>query len=150
VSLETIHREHAIVGVAPRAVFDVATDYACYPRIFPEFTGTTVLGSGLVEFRAHVIVDVRYVLEIHQDAERLTTEWTFVEGDVLGDSEGGWGFSGDDRRTLVTFRAGIAIKAPLPLVVRNKISNALLGTSVPNMFKALEREALARRKYVAR
>jgi hypothetical protein len=136
----------------------VVTDYACYPRIFPDFTGCKVVGGEgsvqRVEFRARVVVEVRYVLDITHDPEKLTTSWKYVEGEIVSDSEGGWQFDcpegarkdGEDV-TRIRYRAGIAVKAPLPKFVVNKISNALMGTSIPTMFKALEREALARKKY---
>jgi hypothetical protein len=149
--LETLHRDYTIQGVAPRAVYGIVTDYACYPRIFPDFTGCKVVGGQgnavKVEFRARIVVEVRYVLDITHDPEKLTTSWKYVEGEVVSDSEGGWSFEGDEMVTRIRYRAGIAIKAPLPKFVVNKISNALMGTSIPNMFKALEREALARKKY---
>jgi ribosome-associated toxin RatA of RatAB toxin-antitoxin module len=150
-ALETIEREHTIHGVHPRAVYDIVTDYACYPRIFPEFTSCRVVeqrgATRRVEFRARVIVEVRYVIDIVHEPAQLSTRWSFVQGEVVSDSEGGWSLVGDDRATRCRYRAGIAVKAPLPKFVINKVSNALLGTSIPNMFRALEREALARAKY---
>jgi ribosome-associated toxin RatA of RatAB toxin-antitoxin module len=152
-ALETITREYTIQGIAPRAVYDIVTDYACYPRIFPEFTGCRVLSDKAqtrrVEFRARIVVEVRYVLDIAHDPERLSTDWTFVEGEVVSDSAGGWAFSGTTD-THIHYRAGMAVRAPLPKFVINKISNALMGSSIPNMFRALEREARARAQYGAR
>ena len=149
-ALETIAREYKIQGIRPRAVYEIVTDYACYPRIFPEFTGCRVLSDTgavkRVEFRARVVVEVRYVIDIAHISEGLTTEWTFVEGEVVSDSVGGWAFSGTED-TLIRYHAGIAIRAPLPKFVINKVSNALMGSSIPNMFRALEREAKARAQY---
>ena len=149
-ALETITREHVIRGVGPRAVYDIVTDYACYPRIFPEFTGCRVLSeeraTKRVEFRARVVVEVRYVIDIVHDVEKTTTQWTFVEGEVVSDSVGGWMLGGESD-TFIKYHAGIAIRAPLPKFVINKVSNALMGSSIPNMFRALEREAHARAQY---
>jgi ribosome-associated toxin RatA of RatAB toxin-antitoxin module len=149
-ALETIAREHVIRGVSPRAVYDIVTDYACYPRIFPEFTGVRVLSEDgarrEVEFRARVVVEVRYTIDIVHDMEKLSTRWTFVSGEVVSDSAGGWDFVGE-KDTLIRYHAGMAIRAPLPKVIINKVSNALMGTSIPNMFRALEREARARAQY---
>src|SRR5262249_17856467 len=97
-------------------------------------------------FRARVVVEVRYVIDIVHDPERLTTAWQFVQGEVVSDSVGGWAFAGRED-TLIRYRAGIAIRAPLPKLITNKISNVLMGTSIPNMFRALEREAKARAQY---
>jgi ribosome-associated toxin RatA of RatAB toxin-antitoxin module len=151
-ALETIAREHVIRGVQPRALYDIVTDYACYPRIFPEFTGVKVVAENgsrkQVEFRARVVVEVRYVIDIVHDPEKLSTRWTYVTGEVVSDSAGGWDFApsgaGD---TLIRYHAGMAIRAPLPKFVINKVSNALMGTSIPNMFRAVEREAHARAQY---
>jgi hypothetical protein len=149
-ALETITREYTIHGIPPRAVYDIVTDYACYPRIFPEFTGCRVMSEEgarrRVEFRARVVVEVRYVLDIVHDVERMTTDWSFVEGEVVSDSMGGWALSGTTD-THIRYRAGMAVRAPLPKFVINKISNALMGSSIPNMFRALEREAKARAQY---
>lgn len=153
-ALELITREYLVRGVAPRAVYDIVTDYACYPRIFPEFTGCRVLGAEgavqRVEFRARVVVEVRYVLDIVHDPEALTTRWTFVEGEVVSASEGGWRFVAEGDGTRIHYRAGMAVRAPLPKFVINKVSNALMGTSIPNMFRSLEREAQARKKFTGR
>lgn len=149
--LETIERETVIRGVLPRALYEIVTDYPCYPRIFPEFTGCRVVremgATKRVEFRARVVVEVRYVLDIVQDPERLATRWSFVEGDVVSDSVGGWAFLAEGEDTKIHYHAGMAVKAPLPKFVINKISNALMGSSIPNMFQAVEREARARSRY---
>jgi len=151
-SLETIEREQLVRGLSPKQLYDVVTDYSCYPRIFPEFTGCRVVSesgaSKRVEFRARVaMVEVRYVLDIVHDDGNFKTEWTFVEGEVVSDSKGGWHFiaEGDDAR--IRYHAGMAVRAPLPKFVINKVSNALMGTSIPNMFRALEREAQARTQF---
>jgi ribosome-associated toxin RatA of RatAB toxin-antitoxin module len=147
-SLETIHREHFISGLQPKDLYEVVTDYACYPRIFPEFTGCKVLADdgkkARVEFRARVVVEVRYVLEILKDPENFQTEWTFVEGEVVTDSQGGWKFTAEGDGSRIHYHAGIAVRAPLPKFMINKIANGLMGTSIPNMFRALESEARER------
>jgi ribosome-associated toxin RatA of RatAB toxin-antitoxin module len=151
-ALETIYREHTIDGIAPRDVYDVVVDYACYPRVFPEFTGVRVLSElghrKRVEFRAVVVVDVRYVLDVVHDPGALTTRWSFVEGDVVSDSEGGWTLSGDASHTVVRYRAGFSFRA-LPKLLANKIANALVTSHLPERFHALETEAVARRTYAA-
>jgi ribosome-associated toxin RatA of RatAB toxin-antitoxin module len=148
-SLETIEREQLVKGLTPKQLYDVVTDYSCYPRIFPEFTGAQVLSTTgttrRVEFRATVgVVKVRYTLDIVHDDAACKTEWTFVEGEVVSDSKGGWHFVPEGADTRIRYHAGIAIRAPLPKFVINKISNALMGTSIPNMLRSLEREAPAR------
>jgi len=154
-ALETIEREQLVRGVSPQQLYDVVTDYACYPRIFPEFNGCKVISENgatkRVEFRARVaMVEVRYTLDIVHDPAQFKTEWTFVEGEVVSDSKGGWLFIPEGNDTRIKYHAGMAIRAPLPKFVINKVSNALMGTSIPNMFRSLEREAQARGEYVKR
>ena len=151
-SLETIEREQLVRGLSPKQLYDVVTDYPCYPRIFPEFTGCRVVSENgatkRVEFRARIaMVEVRYVLDIVHDENAFKTQWTFVEGEVVSDSKGGWHFVAEGDGAKILYHAGIAIRAPLPKFVINKVSNALMGTSIPNMFRALEREAQARGAY---
>ena len=151
-ALETIEREQLVHGIEPKSLYDVVTDYPCYPRIFPEFSGCKVISENgatrRVEFRARVaMVEVRYTLDIVHDPAAFKTEWTFVEGEVVSDSKGGWHFVAEGNDTRIKYHAGMAIRAPLPKFVINKVSNALMGTSIPNMFRALEREAQARRSY---
>lgn len=150
-SLETIQRQFVIKGISPKQIYDVVTDYDCYPRILPEFTGVRVLSTTgavrRVEFRAKVVVEIRYVLDIVHDDQAFTTRWTFVEGEVVSDSRGGWSFAAGPDGVQVTYEAGLAIKAPLPRFMVNKVSNMIIGSTIPNMFKAVEREALARSSY---
>jgi ribosome-associated toxin RatA of RatAB toxin-antitoxin module len=151
-ALETIEREQLVRGLSPKQLYDVVTDYPCYPRIFPEFTGCRVISESgntkRVEFRARVaMVEVRYTLDIVHEPESFKTEWTFVEGEVVSDSKGGWLFVPEGADTRIKYHAGMAVRAPLPKFVINKVSNALMGTSIPNMFRALEREAQARAQY---
>ncbi len=150
-ALQTVERTAVVDGVAPRELYEVVTDYDCYPRVFPELTGARVLEAEgarrRVEFRARVVVDVLYVLDIVHDDDELETSWTFVRGEVVSDSEGGWRFSREGRGTRIHYRAGISVRAPLPQFVTSKISTIVLGKSIPNLFLALEKEALARKRY---
>jgi ribosome-associated toxin RatA of RatAB toxin-antitoxin module len=151
VALESIEREHVIRGAAPREAYDVVTDYACYPRVFPEFTKVTVVqrdgARQRVEFIAKVVIEVRYVLDIVHDEEQLKTSWTFVEGKIVSDSVGGWQFTARGPDTHIKYRAGIAVNAPLPKFVLNKVSDGILRVSIPRLFSSLEREVTARRSY---
>jgi ribosome-associated toxin RatA of RatAB toxin-antitoxin module len=148
VALETIEREHVLPRCTPAQAYAVVVDYPSYPRVFPEFTACRVLESDgarrRVEFIAKVVVEVRYVLDIHQDDAAFTTRWSFVEGKVISNSVGGWRFTQRGQDTLVHYNAGIEVNAPLPGFVINKISKMLLGSSIPQMFRSLEREVAAR------
>src|SRR5262249_28079722 len=123
-----------------------------YPRFFPEFTGARVLlrdgDKARVEFRAKMVKEVRYTLDLVHCSEgpELGTSWTFVEGQIVSDSRGSWKFRQEGDGTRIDYRAGIEVRAPLPGFIINKISEAILNSSIPNMFRALEKEAAARKK----
>jgi ribosome-associated toxin RatA of RatAB toxin-antitoxin module len=150
--MREVERTHFVAGATPRELYDIVTDFEQYPRFFPDFTGTRVLSrngdKAHVEFRAKMVKEVRYTLEITHRSEgpEIGISWTFVEGQIVSDSRGGWKFRDENGGTRIDYRAGIDVKAPLPGFIINKIAEAILGSSIPNMFKALEKEAAARKR----
>jgi ribosome-associated toxin RatA of RatAB toxin-antitoxin module len=146
---DPIRRSHRIADAVPAEVYAVVTDFAAYPRLFPEFTAARVLESEgkrrRVEFKLQMVVPVRYVLDLVCDPEAGTVEWTFVEGEVVKGSEGGWRFTAEGPATRVDYRASLTIRAPLPGFVVRKVTDALVSASLPAMFTAIEREVIARR-----
>jgi ribosome-associated toxin RatA of RatAB toxin-antitoxin module len=145
-----VERSHLVRGAAPREVYDVVVDCPGYPRLFPEIRNVRVVGptptGGLaVEFRAQVVLAVRYVLDMRCDPDGLAVTWTFIEGEVVSDSTGAWSFSAEGGDTRVTYRAALAIQAPLPKFMVRKATDALVSASLPSMFAALDREVARRR-----
>jgi len=138
------------VGAAPREVYDVVIDFAVYPRLFPELRSVRVLetvGNRVrVEFRATVVIAVRYVLDLVCDSQTPSVVWTFVDGDVVSGSEGGWRFTPEGSGTRVDYRASMDVSAPLPGFVLRKVTDALLAASIPNMLAAVSREVLRRQQ----
>lgn len=155
---EPVQRSVFIAGSAPRAVYDVVVDFAAYPQLFPEIKGVRVLsktpapGGGSaevhrVEFRAQVVLPVRYVLDLTcrpEPAEAPTVDWRYVEGEIVTDSTGSWRFSPEGNGTAVVYRAALDVKAPLPGFVLRKVTDGLVAASIPNMFSAIEREVRRR------
>jgi ribosome-associated toxin RatA of RatAB toxin-antitoxin module len=147
-----VRREHFMRDATPAEVYAVVVDFPAYPRLFPDFASTKVLapaaGDGKrlhVEFRMQKVVPIRYVLAVLCDPQALTVEWTYVEGEVVTGSEGGWRFTADGQGTRVAYRASLTIKAPLPGFVIRKVTDALVSASLPAMFASIEREVAARR-----
>ena len=148
-----VERSTVVRGASPREVYDVVVDFEAYPRLFPEIKGVRVVERQAnrvrVEFRAEVVLAVRYVLALMCDPEALTVDWTFVEGQVVTDSVGGWRFtpaapgSGDTR---VDYRVAMTISAPLPAFLVRRATDALVSASIPSMFAALDREVRRRRE----
>ena len=149
---EPVHRTHLVARAAPAEAYAVVTDFAAYPRLFPEIKQARVLSTTgkvvRVEFSAAVVIAVRYVLDLICDADALSVDWTFVEGEIVTDSLGGWRFTASGDGTRIDYRAALDVKAPLPGFVLRKVTDGLVAASLPNMFASIEREV--RRRQAAR
>jgi coenzyme Q-binding protein COQ10 len=145
---EPVERRHHIARSTPAEVYAVVTDFAAYPRLFPEIKATRVLTTTgnvvRVEFQAQVVVSVRYVLDLACDAVAATVAWTFVEGEIVADSVGGWRFAAAGDGTTIDYQVAMDIRAPLPGFVLRKVTDGLVAASLPNMFASIEREVRKR------
>jgi len=145
---ERVRRDHFVPGASPGEVYCVVVDFSAYPRLFPEFKSTRVLATDgkrvRVEFNVKVMMAVRYVLDLVCDPDTHAVDWTFVEGDVVTDSQGSWRFGAEGGGTRVEYTAALEVRAPLPGFVLRKITEAVLSASIPSMFSAITREVAAR------
>jgi len=147
---EPVRRRHHVPRATPREVFDVIVDYPAYPRLFPELKEARVLtrtgNVARVEFRAHMVMPIRYVLDLTSAsaASPLTVDWKFVEGEIVTNNVGGWRFSPEGDGTAVDYEVTLDVKAPVPGFVLRKIIDGLVSASLPNMFVSLEREVRRR------
>ena len=83
---------------------------------------------------------MRYVLDLTCDPARSTVDWTFVEGEIVTDSTGGWRFTAEGDGTTIDYRAALDVQAPLPGFILRKVTDGLVAASLPNMFASIERE----------
>jgi ribosome-associated toxin RatA of RatAB toxin-antitoxin module len=158
---EPVTRSHHLAGLSPATVYGVVTDFSAYPRLFPEIKEARVIsrtptgagGDGAageivrVEFKAQVVLAVRYVLDLvcrPQPANAPTVDWSFVEGEIVTDSLGAWRFTPERDGTLMSYRASLNVRAPLPGFVLRKVTDGLVAASLPAMFTAIERESRRR------
>jgi ribosome-associated toxin RatA of RatAB toxin-antitoxin module len=146
---EPVQRSHFIAAAAPGEVYRVVVDFSAYSRLFPEIKSARVLSSAppveRVEFRVQMVLPVRYVLDLSCDAEVPSVDWRFVEGEVVTDSTGSWRFGAERGGTRLDYRAALDINAPLPGFVLRKITDGLVGASLPRMFASIEDEVKRRR-----
>jgi ribosome-associated toxin RatA of RatAB toxin-antitoxin module len=151
---EPVRRHYLLTRAKPAEVYGVVTDFAAYPGLFPEIKGTRVIEAGApgpdgktmtrVEFRGQVILPVRYVLDLVCDPTSHTVEWTFVEGEIVTNSVGGWRFVAEGEGTAMDYRVSLDVKAPVPGFVLRKVTDGLVSASIPSMFSAIEREVRKR------
>ena len=145
---EPVQKRHLLSRATPAEVYAVVTDFAAYSRLFPEIKATRVLETKgalvRVEFRAQIVLPIRYVLDLVCDPERRTVDWTFVEGEIVTDSVGGWRMTPEGEGTAIDYRVALEVKAPVPGFVLRKVTDGLVAASLPNMFAAIEREVRKR------
>jgi len=156
---EPVRRRQHIARAQPREVYDVVTDFPSYPRLFPELKEARVLSTKpatpeapaavvRVEFRAHMVLPIRYVLDLRcadgSGAGPLAVDWTYVEGEVVTGSVGGWRFTSEGDGTALEYTVSLDVRAPLPGFVLRKVTDGLVSASLPNMFGSIEREVRRR------
>ena len=138
-----------MAGASPAEVFAVVVDFPAYPRLFPEIKQARVLqteaGRVRAEFRGNLVLPYRYVLDLDCDAQAGTVKWTYVEGELVKDSTGGWRFAAEAGGTRVDYQATLRIEAPVPGFLLRKITDILVTLSLPAMFASIEREVGRRR-----
>jgi ribosome-associated toxin RatA of RatAB toxin-antitoxin module len=146
--LVPVRKTAVLHGLAPAAVYAVVVDFPAYPRLFPEIKVARVLSTEgkrvRAEFRGNIVLPFRYVLDLDCDADGLTVDWRYVEGEVVKNSEGGWRFSAEGGGTRVEYSVAMEISAPVPGFLLRKITDGLVALSLPAMFASLEREAKSR------
>jgi ribosome-associated toxin RatA of RatAB toxin-antitoxin module len=148
-SLKPVRHSAFMAGASPAEVFAVVVDFPAYPRLFPEIKQARVLqteaGRVRAEFRGNLLLPFRYVLDLDCDAQAGTVKWTYVEGELVKDSTGGWRFAAEAGGTRVEYQATLRIEAPVPGFLLRKITDILVTLSLPAMFASIERE-VGRRK----
>ncbi len=136
--------EETVVDAAPRAVWDVVTDYASYPKFFGEFKSAEVIDregtAQIVEFTADYGKTMSYTLRIEHDETKLRTRWTYVGGD-LKDSTGGWEFQdAGGGKTKILYDVDASVGFLVPKFVIDKLTK----NNVPKMFDSLRAEVARR------
>lgn len=147
---EPVSRREYFKDLSPREIYDVLVDFPTYPQLFKEMKTVTVKEDApprkRVEFRAEVVLSIRYVLDLVCDPVTFAIDWTFVEGEIVRDSRGSWRLTGEGGGTWVDYKVALSLDAPLPRFLVKKATDALVSLSLPAMFSAIEREARARKR----
>ena len=148
-NLKPVRHNVFMTGASPAEVYAVVVDFPAYPRLFPEIKETRVLraenGRVRAEFRGNLVLSFRYVLDLDCDEQAGTVTWTYVEGEVVKNSTGGWRLSPEAGGTRVEYEVAMRIDAPLPGRLLRKITDGLVTLSLPTMFSSIEREVGRRR-----
>jgi len=141
-------KETVTINAAAAKCFAVVTDYANYPKWLPEFKSAEIVKRESdtvvqVEFAFSILLKkIRYTIRAEQWPDELRTHWTFVCGEMIDDTWGGWKFTAlAEQRCQVDYEAGISVNIPISKGIANKVANLLTGTTLPRTFQALEKRA---------
>ena len=136
-----------IIHASPEKIFSVITDYEKYPAFLKEVT------FGKVNSRNNNIVtatfgvdlkvkEIQYTIRLVEEAPNKLS-WTLIQGDFMEANNGSWVLRDlGSGSTEVTYTVEIIPKVPMALsFMKEKISNALTQTSLPNTLQSFKDRA---------
>ena len=138
--------EHISVDASRAKCWGVATDYECYPDWAKDVKHVAVLetdeqGRGSrVEYRvAGLGRSIHYVLEYDYSEYPDAFSWKLVEGDVLRQLDGRYGFEPEGEGTRVTYDLTIDVAIPIPGLIRRRAAGMIMSTALRELKKEAER-----------
>jgi hypothetical protein len=138
--------EHISVAATPAKCWGVAVDFEHYPDWAKDVKHVEVLetdeqGRGSrVEYRvAGLGRSIHYVLEYDYSEYPAAFSWKLLEGDVLRQLDGRYGFEPEDDGTRVTYDLAIDVAIPLPGLIRRRAAGMIMGTALRELKKEAER-----------
>lgn len=136
--------ERIRIETPPSRVYEIAVDFERYPDWAKDVKQVKVLdrddeGRGLrVEYRAAALGrSTRYVLEYDYGKAPAAFSWKLVEGDMLRQLDGRYGFEPDGEGTRVSYELTADPSIPLPGFIKRRAASKIIGTAL----KELKREA---------
>ena len=140
--------ERIRVDASPERCFAVATAFEQYPDWAGDVKQVEVLerdaeGRGAkVEYRAAALGrSIRYVLEYDYREAPAAFGWSLVEGDMLKQLDGRYGFEADGDGTQVQYDLTVEIGIPMPGLVKRQAARRIIGTALKELKKESERSS---------
>lgn len=137
--------EQISVAAPPERCWTIATDYERYPIWAKDVKYAEVLerdteGRGTrVEYRvAGLGRSIRYVLEYDYAEAPAAFSWELVEGDVLRQLDGRYGFHAEGPNTRVTYDLVVDVAIPLPGLIKRRAAGMIMGTALRELKKEAE------------
>ena len=124
-----------VLDVPKDKLFDVITRYEEYPEFV---TGVRKIeverkGPGKARCKYHVsmIKDIEYTLDITDDRDAGTIQWSLVESDAMKVNNGFWKLTAEgDDQTHVRYELEVEFSFPVPGFVLKKLVKGSLGPMV--------------------
>jgi ribosome-associated toxin RatA of RatAB toxin-antitoxin module len=145
--------QRAIIGAAPRALFDVVTDFDRYTEWIRDLKSVEILsrdadGRALeVRYRAAAMGrSTSYTLQYdYRDApQRLP--WKLVAGDIMRRLDGAYEFhpvDGDADRTDVEYWLTVELIVPLPAFVKRRAESKIMHNALRELKAHVEQQPSA-------
>jgi hypothetical protein len=137
--------ERISIAASPDLCWSVATDFERYPEWAKDVKHAAVLerdeeGRGRrVEFRvAGLGRSIHYVLQYDYTEAPAAFSWNLVEGDVLRQLDGRYGFEASGPGTLVTYDLLVDVAIPLPGMIKRRAAGMIVGTALKELKKEVE------------
>lgn len=131
-----------VLDIDKDKLFDVIVDYESYPEFVSGVKEVSLerLPNGKV--RAHYFVsmikDITYTVELTENRDKGTVEWSLVEGSFFKRNDGGWQLTSQgDGQTLVKYWVDIDFAISVPGFILKK----LVSSSLPSMIEEFEERA---------
>lgn len=139
-------QEEIELPFSAQLIYEVLTDFEHYPDFMEGISALEVLKSSKTKatcrYHLNLVKSFTYELE-HVLKKDKEVSWSFLSGDFLKKNNGSWKLKAiDDECTHITYELDVAFKMMVPSMVSKK----LMKTSLPNLFKGLERECQRRSK----
>jgi uncharacterized membrane protein len=136
--------ERIRIEAPPQRCYEVAVDFERYPEWAKDVKQVDVLErddenrGARVEYRAAALGrSTRYVLEYDYAEAPAAFSWKLVEGDMLRQLDGRYGFEPDSEGTRVSYKLTADPSIPLPGFIKRRAASKIIGTAL----KELKREA---------
>jgi hypothetical protein len=137
--------ERISVAAPPERCWAIATDYERYPEWAKDVKHVAVLErdgenrGNKVEYRvAGLGRSIHYVLQYDYGEAPQAFSWKLIEGDILRQLDGRYGFEADGEGTRVTYDLTIDVAIPLPGLIKRRAAGMIMGTALRELKKEAE------------
>ncbi len=132
-----------VLPVSKEALFAAITEYGNYPQFVEGCTHVQVEkmgpGKSKVTYRVSMMKEVNYTLDMSEDFQAGTVNWTLVSSDFFKKNNGAWKLKTvSEGKTEAHYSLEVEFNIPVPGFILNK----LVKGGLPSMLKNFERQAL--------
>jgi ribosome-associated toxin RatA of RatAB toxin-antitoxin module len=131
-----------VLSVDRDQLFRAIIQYENYPKFVEGCKMAQIVerspGKARVKYHVSVMRDIEYTLDLQDDAEKGTVDWTLLESDFFKKNIGHWVLkSVGPGKTEAYYSVEIEFKIMVPNMILNKI----VKSSLPSMLKNFEKYA---------